>query len=79
MGIVNATPDSFSGDGTVGDAALHRALKMVEDGAEILYIGGAKCPRSAAQRSDQVNFAVIKFQNCDIRDWLWPTSTHFAR
>ncbi|HEX9997043.1 MAG TPA: dihydropteroate synthase [Abditibacterium sp.] len=40
MGIVNATPDSFSGDGTVGDSALERALKMVEDGADILDIGG---------------------------------------
>ena len=40
MGIVNATPDSFSGDGNVGELALERALKMVEDGADILDIGG---------------------------------------
>ena len=40
MGIVNATPDSFSGDGNLGDDALKRALQMVEDGADILDIGG---------------------------------------
>jgi dihydropteroate synthase len=40
MGIVNATPDSFSGDGHLGDDAIKRALQMVEDGADILDIGG---------------------------------------
>jgi dihydropteroate synthase len=40
MGIVNATPDSFSGDGVLGSAALRRALQMVEDGADILDLGG---------------------------------------
>lgn len=40
MGIVNATPDSFSGDGLTGEAAINRALQMVDDGADILDIGG---------------------------------------
>ncbi len=40
MGIVNATPDSFSGDGVQDDPALERALRMIEDGADILDIGG---------------------------------------
>lgn len=40
MGIVNATPDSFSGDGRLGADAIARALQMVEDGANILDIGG---------------------------------------
>ena len=40
MGIVNATPDSFSGDGTFADAAVARAMQMVEEGADILDIGG---------------------------------------
>ena len=42
MGILNATPDSFS-DGGLYDQekrALSHALKMVEDGAEIIDIGG---------------------------------------
>ena len=40
MGIVNATPDSFSGDGRLDDLALSHALQMIEDGADMLDIGG---------------------------------------
>jgi len=42
MGILNVTPDSFSGDG-VGDdveAALARARQLAEEGADIIDIGG---------------------------------------
>jgi dihydropteroate synthase len=45
MGIVNVTPDSFSGDGvlTSGDyiaRATDQALHMLDEGADILDIGG---------------------------------------
>ncbi|MBV9468112.1 MAG: dihydropteroate synthase [Abitibacteriaceae bacterium] len=40
MGIVNVTPDSFSGDGSLGAATVERAVQMVADGADILDIGG---------------------------------------
>jgi dihydropteroate synthase len=53
MGIINATPDSFSGDGVLATtparegaapdpvvAAVERARRMVTDGADILDIGG---------------------------------------
>lgn len=41
MGIVNATPDSFSGDGVMDiEAALMQALRMEQEGADILDIGG---------------------------------------
>lgn len=42
MGIVNVTPDSFSDGGKFfsRDAALRQAVKLVEDGADILDIGG---------------------------------------
>ncbi|MFI5258241.1 MAG: dihydropteroate synthase [Candidatus Limnocylindrales bacterium] len=50
MGIVNVTPDSFSGDGllattagrkgAVVEAAVLQARRMVEDGADILDVGG---------------------------------------
>ena len=42
MGIVNVTPDSFSGDGLAGDpeAAIAQGRRMVEDGADILDVGG---------------------------------------
>jgi dihydropteroate synthase len=42
MGILNVTPDSFSGDG-VGDdvgAAVRRALMLAEEGADVIDIGG---------------------------------------
>ena len=45
MGILNVTPDSFSGDGLLQDrdpvgAAVERARRMVEEGADLLDIGG---------------------------------------
>src|SRR5690606_19793152 len=42
MGIINMTPDSFSGDGLDGDAerALEQARAFVEAGAQVLDVGG---------------------------------------
>jgi dihydropteroate synthase len=45
MGILNVTPDSFSGDGLLGssdpvEAALDQARRMVADGADLLDVGG---------------------------------------
>lgn len=45
MGIVNVTPDSFSGDGLAAadepaKAAVRQALKFIEDGADIIDVGG---------------------------------------
>jgi dihydropteroate synthase len=45
MGIINATPDSFSGDGLLDsektvEAALAQARRFVAEGAHILDIGG---------------------------------------
>lgn len=42
MGIVNVTPDSFSDGGAffLADAAVEHAVRMVEEGADILDIGG---------------------------------------
>lgn len=57
MGIVNVTPDSFSGDGlaeagrpldAVVDAAVSQALGFVADGAEIIDVGAESTrPRDA--------------------------------
>ena len=43
MGIVNLTPDSFSDGGQFLDpqAAITHALRLVEQGAEIIDVGGA--------------------------------------
>jgi dihydropteroate synthase len=42
MGILNVTPDSFSGDGIADDteAALARGRELVAQGADILDVGG---------------------------------------
>ncbi|WP_447910684.1 dihydropteroate synthase [Brevundimonas bullata] len=42
MGIVNVTPDSFSDGGRLAtqEAALAHALRLIEQGAEVLDIGG---------------------------------------
>lgn len=42
MGVINATPDSFSGDGLAEDvdAAVERALRFQEWGADIVDVGG---------------------------------------
>ena len=42
MGIVNVTPDSFSGDGLGSDqkAAIAQGLRMVREGADMLDVGG---------------------------------------
>ena len=46
MGVLNATPDSFSGDGLLAAAdpvaaAVVQARRMVADGADLLDVGGA--------------------------------------
>ena len=42
MGIINTTPDSFSGDGlgTNQDQAVAQGLRMVREGADMLDVGG---------------------------------------
>ena len=45
MGVLNVTPDSFSGDGLLGGrdpigAAVEQARRMVDEGADLLDIGG---------------------------------------
>jgi dihydropteroate synthase len=45
MGIINVTPDSFSGDGLLRSGAplertLEQAVRMVDEGADILDVGG---------------------------------------
>lgn len=49
MGVLNVTPDSFSGDGTGDDSqrAVELALRFEDDGADIIDIGGESSrPRS---------------------------------
>ena len=51
MGIVNVTPDSFSDGGAhdTTDAAVAHALRLVEEGADALDIGGESTRPGAAE------------------------------
>ena len=50
MGVLNVTPDSFSGDGTHLDVAgaVERAATLVREGADIIDIGGESTRPGAA-------------------------------
>lgn len=53
MGILNVTPDSFSGDGQLGDAAVAAAERLVAEGVDILDIGAESTrPNGVALDSD---------------------------
>jgi dihydropteroate synthase len=53
MGILNVTPDSFSDGGNYIDAetAVAHALQMIEEGAEIIDVGGESTRPGAAEVS----------------------------
>lgn len=55
MGIVNVTPDSFSDGGQhfTPDAALAHAWQLIEEGADILDIGGESTRPNAEPVSEQ--------------------------
>jgi dihydropteroate synthase/2-amino-4-hydroxy-6-hydroxymethyldihydropteridine diphosphokinase len=59
MGVINLTPDSFSGDGVLGqpgtpvEVALRQARLFVEVGADILDVGGESTRPGAAAVSEQ--------------------------
>lgn len=53
MGIVNVTPDSFSDGGVHGNAVLAHARHLIEQGADIIDIGGESTRPGAAPVSVQ--------------------------
>lgn len=54
MGIINLSPDSFSGDGLSStEEALAQAQRMVSEGADILDIGGESTRPGAAPIFEQ--------------------------
>jgi dihydropteroate synthase len=55
MGIVNASPDSFAGDGASSPAdAIRRGRQLVAEGADLLDIGGESTRPGAPPVSDDV-------------------------
>ncbi len=66
MGVLNVTPDSFSDGGSFDntDAAVERAMQMVQEGADIIDIGG-ESTRPGAERS--------------LRRWRWAAYCRSSR
>lgn len=56
MGILNVTPDSFSDGGSYFDTqrAVERGLEMIEQGADIIDVGGASSRPQAEIASEEV-------------------------
>src|SRR5215203_699900 len=61
MGIINVTPDSFSGDGLGNDveSAVAQGLRMIEEGADILDVGGQSTRPGAEPVSLQEELARV--------------------
>ena len=61
MGVLNLTPDSFSGDGLAGsvEAACERALALAAAGAAVIDIGGESTRPGAARVSVQDELARV--------------------
>src|ERR1051326_8351504 len=64
MGIVNTSPDSFSGDGLAdGESAITQGMLMVREGADMLDVGGQSTrpgyePVSAAEEISRTELVV---------------------
>ena len=87
MGIVNATPDSFAGDGlaTNVEAAVKQAIRMREEGADLIDVGGESTRPgfktiSAKDETDRVIPVIKKLtQELDIPISIDTTKTSVAR
>lgn len=61
MGILNLTPDSFSDGGTLGGAheALERVRRMIDEGADIIDVGGESTRPGYTRISEEEEIARI--------------------
>lgn len=57
MGIVNVTPDSFSGDGASAPAAAAHALRLITEGADLIDVGGESTRPGAAPVDEAAELA----------------------
>ena len=65
MGIINATPDSFFAKSRTNSSLnenIEKSLKMIEDGADILDIGGESSRPGSAYicESEEMIFRLLK-------------------
>lgn len=71
MGIVNVTPDSFSGDGALADEAIRHAQSLMVDGADILDIGAESTRPNATPLTPDEEWARLEpvLMGIAARDW----------
>lgn len=81
MGIVNLTPDSFSGDGLggVAPAAIAHARAQLEAGADILDLGAESSRPGAAPVPAGEELARLLPVLRAVRDWGVPVSVDTAK
>lgn len=55
MGILNVTPDSFSDGGrwSSSDKAIERAVQMIDEGADLIDIGGESTRPNSTRVSEE--------------------------
>ncbi len=88
MGIINITPDSFSGDGLMTEgmvlqSALEQAHRFIKEGADILDLGGESSrpgsrPLSADEELERILPVVKAFRSSDL-DTIISIDTYKAR
>ena len=71
VGILNITPDSFSGDGHMGEQALERAVAIVLAGADMLDVGAESTRPNATPLTHAEEWARLapfleKFREVDV-------------
>lgn len=71
LGIVNVTPDSFSGDGVTGGAAFAHAQQLMDDGADILDIGAESTRPGASPLTAGEEWARLAPLLAALRDTSW--------
>jgi dihydropteroate synthase len=60
MGILNVTPDSFSGDGQLGSAAVAAAGQLVADGVDVIDIGAESTRPNAVTLDSDAEWARLQ-------------------
>ena len=81
MGVVNVTPDSFSDGGRFLDpgAALAHARELIEDGADLIDIGGESSRPGSAQVSEDEELSRVLPLLEALRDSAVPISVDTRR
>lgn len=70
MGILNVTPDSFSDGGrwSSSDTAIERAVQMIDEGADLIDIGGESTRPNSTRVSEEEEWSRTSTVLCALAD-----------